>query len=113
MFERSSGTRRDGMAGERAGFSPQGRQVRMVVLTWPALAFLGATVGTAACLFNDGECPFRAAAREALVGDAGSVKSISIRPDGKALASVGSGGSLLLFDLGERRDWPTGPQGPV
>jgi WD40 repeat protein len=106
MLEKSIGTRSDQNVGQRERFSSQGRQVRLVILTWPVVALLGATVATATCLLK--ECPLtrQPAAKETLVGNVGAVKSIAIRQDGEMLTSVGVDGSMVIFDLTERPFYP-------
>ena len=80
-------------------FSVQGRQVRMVLLTWPMIGLLGATVAAATCLLTDCHRCARQLAQETLVGDVGSVKSTSFRPDGTMLSSVGLDGTVMIWDL--------------
>ena len=63
-------------------YRSQGRQVRMVLLTWPMFGLLGATVAAATCLLTDCDRCRGRLARETLIGDVGSVKSTSFRPDG-------------------------------
>ena len=83
----------------RDRWSPEGRQLRLIFLTWPVVAFLGATVTAAACLLNDCKRGKEIAAKDTLVGQSGTVKSLSFRPDGAILASVGVDGSIVLWDL--------------
>jgi WD40 repeat protein len=86
----------------RPRWSAQGRQVRMVLLTWPMVALLGATVAAATCLLTDCDRCGRRLAKETLVGDAGSVKSTAFRPDGTMLSSVGIDGSVTIWDMSTR-----------
>jgi WD40 repeat protein len=77
----------------------EGRPVRLAMVTWPAVALLGATVA-AACLLTDCDsCPLKQA-RESLMGTPSTVKSISFRPDGAMLSSVGIDGSIVIWQLG-------------
>jgi WD40 repeat protein len=95
------------MGGERTLASRQrstseGRPVRMVLLTWPMVALLGATVAAGTCLLGD--CPLygRRQAKETLVRDIGAVKSTAFRPDGTMLSSLGFDGSVLIWDMATR-----------
>jgi WD40 repeat protein len=80
-------------------YKSQGRKVRMVIVTWPVLALVGATVATAACLLNECEGRGNQASRQTFVGACGTVKTIAIRPDGAMLLSIEVDGSMGLFDL--------------
>jgi WD40 repeat protein len=86
----------------RQRFSTQGRQVRMVLLTWPMVALLGATVAAATCLLTDCDRSGQKLAKEILVGDVGSVKSTAFRPDGTMLSSVGVDGSVMIWEMATR-----------
>ncbi len=86
----------------RPRFSTKGRQVRMVLLTWPMIALLGATVSTATCLLTDCHWCGRKLAKETLVGDVGSIKATAFRPDGTMLSSLGLDGSVMIWDMATR-----------
>ena len=83
----------------------QGRSVRLALVTWPAIALLGATFAAAACLLADCDCSVTARAKETLVGTASTVKSIAFRPDGAMLSRGGN--RRLDRDLGHERSRPT------
>ena len=87
---------------EQLPFSTQGRQVRMVLLTWPMIGLLGATVAAATCLFTDCDRCGRRLAKDTLVANVGSVKSTSFRPDSTMLSSVGVDGTVMIWDLETR-----------
>ena len=74
----------------------------MVLLTWPMVALLGATVSTATCLLSDCHRFGGKLAKETLVGDVGSIKSTTFRPDGTMLSSVGLDGSFMIWDIETR-----------
>jgi WD40 repeat protein len=99
MFDDSSRTRIDETSRQRERWSAKGRQVRLVLLTWPVVALLGATVTAAACLLADCKRGGQIAAKDTLIGQSGTVKSLSFRPDGAILASVGVDGSIVIWDL--------------
>lgn len=87
----------------RPRYRDESRQVRIVLLTWPMIVALGATVAAATCLLK--ECPFCPGkqAKETLVRDIGAVKSTAFRPDGTMLSSLGVDGSVLIWDMAARR----------
>ena len=66
-------------------------------VTWPTVAFLGASV--AASLL--GECDWGAPieAKKTLTGHTGTLKTIQFRPDGAMLSSVGFDGSIKIWKL--------------
>ena len=99
MFDDSTATRTEESAQQRDRWSSKGRQVRLVLLTWPVVGLLGATVTAAACLLT--ECPLgkQISAKDTLVGQSGTVKSLSFRPDGSMMASVGVDGSIVMWEL--------------
>ncbi len=94
---------------------PQGRPVRMVILTWPIVGLLGATVAAAAGLFTDCEKTERPAPREVLTANAGTVRSIAFRPDGQVISSIGLDGSIVMIDCGTGPREPYAPEdrGPI
>jgi WD40 repeat protein len=105
-------TQDDRMAGRREHWRPEGRPVRLMLVTWPTIVFLGASVAAAACLLKPCGEGKATQARETLIGHSGAIKSIAFRPDGTTLSSVAVDGSLMLWD----RPTPPGgwlvPQGP-
>ncbi len=102
MFQHPTETGSDRPVAPRPRFSTKGRQVRMVLLTWPMVALLGATASTATCLLTDCHRCGRKVAKETLVGDVGSIKSTAFRPDGTMLSSVGLDGSVMIWDMETR-----------
>jgi WD40 repeat protein len=110
MFDDRAETRLLVGAKQRERWSPRGRQVRLVFLTWPVVAFLGATVTAAACLLTDCTRGKEIAAKDTLVGQSGTVKSLSFRPDGAILASVGLNGSIVIWDLATTPEPPFLPE---
>jgi WD40 repeat protein len=92
----------DQTSASRQRSSSEGRQVRMVLLTWPMVALLGATVAAGTCLFNDCHLCGRRQAKETLVRDIGAVKSTAFRPDGTMLSSLGFDGSVHIWDMATR-----------
>jgi WD40 repeat protein len=99
MFDDRAETRIEETARQRGRWNPRGRQVRLVLMTWPVVALLGATVTAAACLLTDCKGGKPIGAKDTLVGQSGTVKSLSFRPDGAMLASVGVDGSIVIWDL--------------
>ena len=98
-----------GTTKQRERWSPRGRQLRLVFLTWPVAIFLGATVTAAACLLTECTRGKETAAKDTLVGQSGTVKSLSFRPDGAILASVGVDGSIVIWDLATSPEPPLVP----
>jgi WD40 repeat protein len=95
---------RDGDGRKR--WSAKGSPVRMALVSWPAVVLIGASVPAAACLLSQfGQCA-SAQAKKALVGQAGTVKSIAFRPDGTMLSSVGVDGSMVIWDLEHPPHYP-------
>ena len=115
MFDDSTETRIELSGNQRERWSSKGRQVRLVLLAWPAVGLLGATVTAAACLLTD--CPRgkQIPAKDTLVGQSGTVKALSFRPDGAMMASVGVDGSIVIWDLATTPENPLLPEvsGPV
>ncbi len=111
MFGNLIGTRCDRSEVEQERWRPQGRPVRLALVTWPVVALMGATVTTAACLL--GECGLVAPtrAKETLIGHAGTVRSIEFRPDGAMLSSVGFDGSVNIWELAKRPENRFVPRG--
>jgi len=106
MFDDSTEPRMEVSAGQRERWSLKGRQVRLVLMTWPMVAFLGATVTAAACLLTDCKRGKQIPAKDTLVGQTGTVRSLSFRPDGAILASVGVDGSIVIWDLATTPERP-------
>src|SRR5271165_5544494 len=79
----------------RGRWRPEGRPVRLAILTWPVVVLLGATFAAAACLLHPCTKGEQAHAKETLVAQAGTVKTIAFRPDGAMLSSVGVDGSIM------------------
>ena len=102
MLQQPTDSSSDLTPASRPRYSTRGRQVRMVLLTWPMVALLGATASTATCLFTDCHLCGRKLAKETLVGDVGSIKSTAFRPDGTMLSSVGHDGSITIWDMETR-----------
>jgi WD40 repeat protein len=102
VFQHPADRDSDQTEASRPRYSTKGRQVRMVLLTWPMVALLGATVSTATCLLTDCHLCGRKVATETLVGDVGSIKSTAFRPDGSMLSSVGLDGSVMIWDMQTR-----------
>jgi WD40 repeat protein len=115
MFDDRAETRIEESAKQRERWSPKSRQVRLVLMTWPVVGLLGATVAAAACLLTDCEKGKQTLAKDTLVGHTGTVKSLSFRPDGAMLASVGVDCSIMIWDLATTPDCPLLPDvsGPV
>ena len=115
MFRRMTRICSDQAPAELKGWRPQGRPVRMVILTWPIVGLLGATVAAAAGLFKDCNKAERHAAREILTGNVGTVRSIAFRPDGQVISSLGLDGSIVMIDRGTEPREPYAPEdrGPI
>jgi WD40 repeat protein len=111
MFAALFGKRVDRESDKDLPRRSEGRPVRLALLTWPVIVFVGATVAAATCLLSDCERYGRTLAKETLVGDVGSVKSIAYRPDGAMLSSVGVDGSIVIWDLATRPHSAFIPQG--
>jgi WD40 repeat protein len=77
----------------------QSRPVRTMLLTWPMVASLVATVAGTSYLSSQCERTELTIPQEVLLGNVGSVKSIAFRPDGAMLSSIGFDGSILIWDL--------------
>jgi len=112
MTSDSIATREDRSARHAGPWRPEGRPVRLAILTWPVVVSLGATVAAAACLLHPCGKGERTQARETLVGHAGTVKSIAFRPDGGMLASVSIDGSIAIWGLTASHDDSILPDGP-
>jgi WD40 repeat protein len=89
----------------------EGHPVRIAIIAWPPIVFLGATFAAAACLMGDCGNKRRIEARETRVGHSGTVRSIAYRSDGMALSSVGADGSILIWGLTRRVERPFVPEG--
>ena len=98
--------------GKKERWRPEGRPVRLALVTWPVVVCLGATVAAAACLIGDCGGGAKTLARETRVGHAGTVQSIAYRTDGAVLSSVGVDGSIVIWGLSTRGDYPFLPEGP-
>jgi WD40 repeat protein len=107
MLEASTATWNDHSTSSRKRFSSQERQVRLAVVTWPALALLGASVAAAPCLLGECDRFSKTQAKQTLVGSAATVKSLAFQPGGALLSSVGVDGSLVIWDLA------AGPRSPL
>jgi WD40 repeat protein len=92
----------DRESGQTGPWRTEGHPVRLALLTWPVIVLVGATFAAGTCLLSDCDRGGRTLAKETLVGNVGSVKSIAYRPDGAMLTSVGVDGSILLWDLATR-----------
>jgi WD40 repeat protein len=99
MFEKLIGGRGERKSSQSGPWRSEGHPVRLAFLTWPVIVLLGATFAAATCLLTDCERCGRTLAKETLVGNAGSVKSIAFRPDGALLSSVGVDGSIVIWDM--------------
>ena len=88
----------------------EGHPVRVALVTWPMIACLGATVAAAACMIGDCGKRTGALAKQTRVGHSGLVRSIAYRSDGKALASVGVDGSMVIWNLSNCVDRPFLPE---
>ena len=102
MLQRAIEMGGDRTSASRQRSSGEGRQVRMVLLTWPMVALLGATVAAGTCLLSDCKLCGRRQAKETLVRDIGAVKATAFRPDGTMLSSLGFDGSVLIWDMATR-----------
>jgi WD40 repeat protein len=111
MFEYSNGTWADRDAGPQTRWSSKERPVRLALLTWPALAVLGASIAGAPCLLGECSRCATAQAKETFVASAGTVKSLAFRPDGAFLSSVGVDGSIAIWDLAARPRFPLSSAG--
>ena len=105
------GRRVDRSEAERERWRPEGRPVRLALVTWPVVALMGATVATAACLLSDCGLGAPTQAKETLVGHAGTIRSIGFRPDGAMLSSVGFDGSIKIWELTKRPENLFQPRG--
>ena len=117
MCEDSIGLRGDRIAFERKRKSPQGRRVRLGLLSWPALTLMGVVGAAVAFLLGVGtgdgwEHP---PAKKTVFGNSCVIKAIQFRPDGTMLSSVGVDGSIAILDLGMYPEDPYLPphRGPV
>ena len=97
-FDGSTATRHKWQTNQKDRWHSEGRPVRLAFVTWPVVALFGATVAAAACLLGECDCRPRSQADETLIAQSGSIKSLSFRPDGAILASLGVDGSIVLWD---------------
>jgi WD40 repeat protein len=111
MLVELNGKRVERESGQGVPLRSEGRPVRLALLTWPVIVLVGATVAAATCLLSDCDRFERTLAKETLVGDVGSVKSIAYRPDGAMLSSLGVDGSIVIWDLAARPHSAFIPQG--
>ncbi len=111
MFENLIGKRRDRSEAQRERWRPEGRPVRLALVTWPVVVLLGATVATAACLLSECDMGAPTATMRTLIGHTGTVRSIEFRPDGAMLSSVGYDGSIAIWDLTKRLENSFVPRG--
>ncbi len=102
MFGELIGRRSERESGQPGRWRSEGHPVRLALLTWPVIVLVGATFAAATCLLSDCERCGQTLAKDTLVGDVGSVKSIAYRPDGGMLSSVGIDGSIMIWDLATR-----------
>ena len=87
MCEDSIGTRGDPIAAQRERKSPQARQVRLGLLSWPAVALMGVIVAPAAILLGvgTGDGWEHRPAKKTMFGNSCMIKAIAFRPDGAML----------------------------
>jgi WD40 repeat protein len=85
-------------------FRAAGRPVKLAVLSWPVVIFLGATVAAATCLLKDCEHGVAAEPRDTLWANAATIKALAIRPDGAMLGAVSIDDSIALWNLGGSAD---------
>jgi WD40 repeat protein len=104
-------TRGDGLLVPRERSSPQARQVRLGLLSWPPVALAGTTVAAAIVLFGHGDGCNQTPASRTLIGNESTVKAIAFRPDGAMLSSVGVDGALAIFELTARPENASLPRG--
>jgi dipeptidyl aminopeptidase/acylaminoacyl peptidase len=83
-----------------------GRPIRLSLVSWQAMAFLGATLATAACLLGECPCGEKVRPRAMLVEHVGAVMSVAFSPDGSLLATVGGDGSVVLREPSALRGYP-------
>ena len=95
----------------RAHRQSPGHPIRLSLVTWQAMAFLGATVATAACLLGECPCGEKARPRATLAEHVGAVMSVAYAPDGSLLATVGGDGSVVLRDPAALRGYRLQPSG--
>jgi WD40 repeat protein len=112
MFANATAAGSDRTPGYKERMRPVRHPVRVALVTWPVVVFLGATVAAAACLIGD--CDERAAvkARATRVGHTGTVRSVAFRSDGAVLSSVGIDGSIVIWGFRQRIEHPFLPDGP-
>ena len=91
---------------------PEGRPVRLALVTWPAILFLGATFAAAACLIGDCDRGVSTRATETRLGQAGTLQSLAYQSDGTVLSSVGLDGSIVVWGLNRPVSYPFLPDGP-
>ena len=106
--------RTEGVGGkpyQRAYRDAPGHQIRLSMVTWQAMAFLGATVATAACLLGECPCVEKDRPRSTLVEHVGAVMSVAYAPDGSLLATVGGDGSAVVRDPAVPRRYSVHPAG--
>ncbi len=82
------------------------RPIRLSLVSWQAMAFLGATAATAACLLGECPCGEKARPRSTLVEHVGAIMSVAYAPDGSRLATVGGDGSVVIRDPAALRGYP-------
>ncbi len=104
--------RAEGTVGNKERWRPEGRPVRLGLVTWPTVVFLGATVAAAACLIGDCDGRAQTLARTTRVGHSGTVHSIAYRGDGDVVYSVGGDGSIVIWGLTKHANHPFLPEGP-
>jgi WD40 repeat protein len=95
----------------RGHWESPGHPIRLSLVTWQAIAFLGATAATAACLLGECPCGEKARPRATLVEHVGAVMSVAYAPDGSLVATVGGDGSVVLRDPAALRGYPLQPSG--
>ena len=111
MFAELIGKRVDRESSQSGPWRSEGHPVRLALLTWPVIVLVGATFAAGTCLLSDCDRGGQTLAKETLVGDVGSVKSIAYRSDGAMLTSVGVDGSIMNWDLAARPHSGFIPQG--
>ena len=111
MFASSTAVGHDWTPGYREPRRLTRRPVRVALVTWPGVVFLGVTVVASACLFADCDKRSGAKARETRVGHAGTVRSIGFSSGG-AFTSVGIDGSIVIWGRTGCIDHPFLPDGP-
>ncbi len=102
MREDSSELRRN----SRLRWRLQRHSIHLGLVTWQEVAFLAVTAAMVVCLLVERDQGGKNRARQLIVGHSSAVKSVTFRPDGMMLSSVGTDGSITLWDLAANQEYP-------